>query len=588
MIMKKGFTFIEVLIGTVLMLIVFLGIFTAYQLGLKVVGLSKNKIIAAAIANQQLEKMRNLPYLSVGTLGATLPYAQGVLESATTTTRNGVEFTIERKVKYILDEADGIGATDTCNYDYKRAEIKVSWGGQFPGEIKLVTDIAPKDKIEEITTCQSQPGGILSVSVFDAYGVMVSSPLIEIFDPTTQNLVDFYSPTSGKYDFPLATSTYKVVVSKTSFNTAKTYSTNEVATPENMCYARPHQIVLEGQSTAVSFCIDETSNFSVNTISAWGSDYWADSFQDTSKISTSSNVIISGGKAELTTDTEGYLASGFLISTSVTSANLIKWDKFSFSDSEPINTDLKYQIYYASGTEWVLIPDSALMGNSTGFDNSPVDLSSLSTTTYSQLKLKGELSTNSTSSTPTVFDWQVSWIASQLTPVPNAIFQLRGEKIIGLNATGTSVYKYFAATTSDSNGHINISNLEWDNYTFSMPLGSNLDLANIDPSPQPISLPPGNFSQAVKLYLEAENSLLVTIQDSEALEPVFAATTTLSNAGLGYQQSLYTDTKGQSYFIPLTAANYTLTVQAVGYYTTSTIISISGDETRTVKLERYD
>ncbi|MBU4481118.1 carboxypeptidase-like regulatory domain-containing protein, partial [Patescibacteria group bacterium] len=384
------------------------------------------------------------------------------------------------------------------------------------------------------------------------------------------------------------TSTYKVVVSKTGFNTARTYGTGEVATPENMCYARPEQIVLEGQSTPVSFCIDETSVFSVNTLSTWGSDYWADSFQGASKISTSSNVIISGGEVVLATGTEGYLTSGFLMSTSITPTNLIRWDKFSFTDSKPIGTEATYQLYYASGTEWLLIPDSVLMGNSTGFTHSPVDLSGLATTTYSQLKLEGNLSTNSTSSTPFLFDWQVSWIASQLTPVPNVNFHFRGEKTIGLDASSFPVYKYFTATTSDSNGHVNISNLEWDSYAFSMPLGSNLDLVWTDPWPQPISLPPDNFTQAVKLYLEAENSLLVTIQDSETLEPVFAATTTLSNTDLGYQQNLWTDNKGQSYFVPLTAANYTLTVQVLGYYATSTVISISGNETRTIQLVRYD
>lgn len=585
----SGFTLIEVLIGTFLIIIVFWGIFGAYQLGLKVVGLSKNKIIATAIANQQLEKIRNLPYLSVGTLGATLPFVQGVLESATATTRNGMEFTVETKVKYISDEADGIGAGDTCNYDYKRAEISVSWAGQFAGEIKLITDIAPKDKIEEIAACTAQPGGILSVSVFDAYGAMVSSPLIEIFDPITKNLVSFYSPTSGKYDFILTTSTYKVVVSKTGFNTAGTYGADEAATPENMCHARPHQIVLEGQSTPVSFCIDETSVFSVDTISAWGSDYWADSFNNTSKISTSSGVFVSGGKVELATDTEGYLASGSLISVNVNPANLIKWDKFSFSDSKPINTEATYQIYYASGTEWFLIPDSALTGNSIGFDNSPVNLSGLATTTYSQLKLKGNFSTNFATSTPVLFDWQASWIASSLTAVPNALFQIQGEKIIGLDASSTPIYKYFAATTTDSNGHKNISNLEWDNYTFSLPLGSSLDMVNTDPSPQPISLPPDNFTRAVKLYLEADNSLLVTVQDSETLEPVFAATTTLSNIGLGYSQTQYTNNQGQSYFIPLTSsANYILTVEASGYDATSSAISIFGDVTKTIKLLRYD
>ncbi|MCD6528332.1 hypothetical protein J7K44_01710, partial [bacterium] len=57
----------DVIIGIALLFIVFLGIFGAYQLGLKVVGQSKARIIATAIANEQLERIRNLSYLDVGT-----------------------------------------------------------------------------------------------------------------------------------------------------------------------------------------------------------------------------------------------------------------------------------------------------------------------------------------------------------------------------------------------------------------------------------------------------------------------------------------------------------------------------------------
>ena len=56
---KKGFTLIEVLVGSFLMLIVFLGIVGAYRLGIKLVSLSKNKVTATAIAGGQIEKIRN-------------------------------------------------------------------------------------------------------------------------------------------------------------------------------------------------------------------------------------------------------------------------------------------------------------------------------------------------------------------------------------------------------------------------------------------------------------------------------------------------------------------------------------------------
>ena len=266
--LKMGFTFIEVLVGTALMLIVFSGILGAYQLGLKVVGLSKNKITATAIANGEIEKIRNLPYLSVGTKGATLPFAQGILDSVTTTIRNDVEYKIETQVKYIVDPADGTGAQDSCNWDYKRAEVKVSWTGRFLGEVKLVTDIAPKNKIEEIQTCQAQPGGILSVSVFDAYGIMVPSPLIEVFDPQTGQIIDSATPAKGKYDFPLTASIYKVVVSKTGYSSERTYGTDEITTPE-----KPHPIVLEGQITEISFSIDQLSSMTVEARGTKGAGY---------------------------------------------------------------------------------------------------------------------------------------------------------------------------------------------------------------------------------------------------------------------------------------------------------------------------
>ena len=63
----KGFTFIDVLVGTALMLIIFLGISGAYQLGLKVVSQSKARISATALANQRVEEIRNLSYKEVGT-----------------------------------------------------------------------------------------------------------------------------------------------------------------------------------------------------------------------------------------------------------------------------------------------------------------------------------------------------------------------------------------------------------------------------------------------------------------------------------------------------------------------------------------
>ena len=578
---NRGFGFIDVLVGTAIVLIVFSGIFGAFQLGLKVVGQSQNKITATAVANQWMEKMRNLPYASVGTQGAVLPEAAGILEPATTTVFNNIEYSVNIGVKYISDQADGTGVSDTCDLDYKRAEVMVSWAGRFQGKITLVTDIAPKDKLEELNSCESQPGGLLSVSVFDAFGEMVSSPLIEIFDPVTESLVESYSPSSGVHDFPLATSSYKMVISKTGYSTDRSYGIDEVATPE-----KPHPFILEGEATEISFSIDKISSFSADTLSPWGRDYFPDSFNDGSKIFQMENIVRGDGEVKLATDTEGYLDSGSLESIGVSPSLLLDWEELSFDDTEPFGTELKYQIYYASGTEWYLVPEGTLPGNSTGFYVSPVPLDDLPVALYPELKIGALFSSDATSSTPVLYDWQLSWITDEATPIPSVTFLLQGDKIIGTDESEQPVYKYSEFSVSNSSGHIDITSLEWDAYTFSLPAGSSLDLIEADPV-QPVSLAPDSNVSAA-LFLEAENSLLLSVQDIDTLGPIFSASTTLSQSGLGYTENQLTDEEGETYFIPLSSATYNLEIEAPGYLSSSTSFGVSGDVTKTIKLEKVE
>ena len=498
----------------------------------------------------------------------------------TTTISGGREYTIETRVDFVVDPDDGVASPeDECPNDYKRVKVKVSWQGKFGGEVEISTDISPPSLAQECGTS----GGILSVSVFDAYGMMVPFPSIEVRDPSTDALIKTAVPAEGHHYFSLPTSTYKVVVTKNGFSTERTYGTDEIATPQ-----KPHPIVLDKQTTEISFSIDELSSFSVDTVCGWGVDRFSDSFDNEAKISESSNVLVEQGKATLATTTGGYFSSGYLISTSSSPTDILSWDEFSWTDSEPQNSDLKYQIYYASGSNWYLIPDSDLPGNSTGFDTSPVDLSGLSTTTYSELKLKANFSTSDPSTTSELYDWQLSWISSQTTSIGNVQFLLQGAKIIGTDADENPVYKYSQTHVSDNNGHVDIPDLEWDSYTFSVSPSEGLDLVNTDPSPQPISLPPDNALKHVTLYLEAENSLLVTVENSDTLEPIFSATVRLFNTGLGYDVSQYTDQKGETFFIPLQSAVYNLEVQAPGYSSTSLTVGVTGDTTKTILLDQIE
>ena len=574
---SKGLTLIDVLVGVSLTLIIFLGIFGVFQLILKVIAQSQDRITATAIANAQIERIRNLPYEDVGVQGG---FPDGVLFPSTTTISGGKEYTIETRVDFVVDPADGVASPeDECPNDYKKVKVKVSWQGKFGGQVEVSTDVAPSSLAQECGTV----GGVLSVSVFDAYGIMVPFPSIEVRDPATDEVIKTATPADGHHYFSLPTSTYKVVVTKDGFSTERTYGIDEVATPQ-----KPHPKVLENQTTEISFSIDQLSTFSVDTVSGWGVGYFSDSFEDETKISESSNVVVEQGKVTLATTTSGYFSSGYLFSTSSSPENLSSWDEFSWIDFTPQNADLKYQVYYASGSEWYLIPDTDLSGNSVGFDTSPVDLSNLSTTTYSELKLKAIFSTNDSATTSELYSWQLSWISSETTPISNVDFLLQGSKIIGADGNEQPVYKYSQTHISGSDGHINISNLEWDLYTFSVDPSTGLNLIDTDPSPQPISLPPDNAVVNVMLYLEAQNSLLVTVKDVDTLEPIFSATVRLYNSGLGYDNSQYTDQNGQTLFIPLEEATYNLEVQAPGYSATSTTLGVTGNNTKTIMLKRVE
>ena len=74
---NRGFTFIDILVGSALALIIFVGVYGAYQLGLKVISQSKSQITAVAIASGELEQIKNLAYNVVGIIGG---FPDGTLE----------------------------------------------------------------------------------------------------------------------------------------------------------------------------------------------------------------------------------------------------------------------------------------------------------------------------------------------------------------------------------------------------------------------------------------------------------------------------------------------------------------------------
>lgn len=576
---KTGFTLVEVIVGIALIAIVFSGIFGAYRLSLKVVSLSKNKITATAIANEQIEIIRNLPYASVGTSGAILPRAAGVLSPSAVKTLDGITFTVETKVRFVTDElqTNGTLTSNPCGRNYKSASVVVSWKDVFPGNVTLSTIAAPKSIVEEVQTCSSQPGGVLTVTVFDSHGVLVNSPMISIYDIGGTVLYDTAAPTAGFHSFPLAVGAYRVAVTKNGYSSARSYGTNEISTPDTS-----NPTVLIGENVPVSLSIDKLSTVTISTISPTGQDNFADSFADQAKISLMDGTQISAGSIVLAGPP--YSGSGFAISNTIAPPNLVSWDSFNFFGDSPAETEAKYQILYFDGASWILVPDQDLGGNSAGFSTSPINLSGLNISVYPQLKIKGMLFSSDPASTPACKSWQILWTTNTGVPVPGMNFHMRGGKTLGKNSAGEFVYKYEVNQVTDGSGQLVLQNIEGDTYDFSSYASSTMALVGTDPAPQPVSVP-ADGSVAVKLYMRSSSALLITVQDDQNLLPLFSAAVEIKD-GLGYDKTRYTDQKGQTYFAPLADGSYTLNIQTAAYDSYSGSIQISGQTVKLVNIHQ--
>lgn len=269
---NNGFTFVEVLVGTTVFLIVAASIYSLFSLSLKWVGSLKARVQASSIAQEQLEIVRNMPYDNIKTTFGWVP--PGLIPSVQTITRNGTSFQITVNIAYVNDPFDGTSATsvppDLLPFDYKKIEVKVSWSGPFGANKPITFDtfVSPKG-LEGLS-----PGrGGIWIKAFDAQGNAVANANTHIeninFNP--DYIVDTFTDSSGNVfltDLEPDNQNYQVQVSKAGYSAERTYSVADLnglgypgATSE-----KPSLTVVAGQVTESSFSIDLLSNFVINTI----------------------------------------------------------------------------------------------------------------------------------------------------------------------------------------------------------------------------------------------------------------------------------------------------------------------------------
>lgn len=543
---SRGFSLIDVVVGTALMLLLFLALFGVLRASLVLSVLAKAKAAGVELANTQMEYLHGLSYGAVGTV-AGIP--AGVIPQTETSVVDGVTYTTHTYIEYHDDPADGLGASDTngVTTDYKTGKVTVSYSLYGVAKsINLVSNFVPPG-IESSTG-----GGTLSLHVVNAAGANVNGASVQIVNDSTTPTINFttLSDTSGLVMIGgVATSSqFQIYVSQPGYSSAQTYA----RAGQNVNPTPGYLTITKNQTTGATFAIDLLGTLIVSTFSPATTVAFTDLFTSAANLASQINTQVSDGAITLTGDA----LSGSVLSTSISPNYLNGWGLLQASVSTPSDPSVLVHVDDASGN---LLPDSALAGNSTGFSSFPVSLTNISTTTYPRLVLEADITRSSTSTSPELLDWSLSYTEGP-TPLPNIAFTLTGAKTIGTTAGGASIYKTIVSDTTGASAS-KTETLEWDAYTPSFASTSLIDSCPVGL----YSLSPASTIQTSAIVgTPTATTLPILVTDNEN-NPIASAKVILTKSE--YAATVPTSACGLAYFGGLTSGTYSATVSATGHTT---------------------
>ena len=568
---SRGVTLMDALVGSAIMIIVFVGIASAFRLAVDVVLNNKARTGAVALANDRMEYVHSVAYDSLGTVGG-IP--AGTLPQNETIVLNGITYTRHIFIEYEDDPKDGVGGSDANNVveDYKSVKVDVSWLSRSgTRHVTLGARISPPG-VE-----QNVPGGTLSIQAINAVGQPVAGASVSIVNPSTSVNINTFTDASGYATILGAPGApgYAVTVTEPGYSTAKTY----VATAQNTNPNPGNLTVTNYQTTSGTFAIDVLGTKVINTWTQVLSGAWNDPLTNASKVATSSNITVSGGTAQFT-GSAPYPSWGEVQSVAIAPAFLATWKTLTTNDVPSASTTILYRIYDGSGQN--LIPDAQVPGNAAGLGSGVINLTGISTSTYPSIRLDAVFTSIDSDFTPTMNPWSVAYTYGP-QPLGTIAFTLKGVKTIGSGPSGT-IYKYSANMSTGAGGTLTIPAMEWDSYTISVGAATGYDVASAC-NPQPEALTPGT-TMITNLFLAAHttNSLLVDVRSAIDASLVSGATVTLT--GPSSSDVSTTDACGQVFFKSLsTSGSYSITVTAVGHapYSANNI-NVSGTSLLSISL----
>jgi prepilin-type N-terminal cleavage/methylation domain-containing protein len=553
---NRGFSFIELIVTTAIMALVFGGLFSGYQTIISLISESRMKASALALVSERMEYIRSLPYNSIGTISGV---PSGILPQTSTTTLNGATFVERILISFIDDPADGTAGSDTnlITSDYKLIKIEYAWTNKdgTTRSIFHTTNIVPQG----IETTAG--GGTIRVNVFDANLQPVSGAEVRFIQASSSINTPRYTGASGEAYLSGAPqgSDYQVFVTKPGYSSDSTY----IATTTNPNPLTAPTSVVENQVSTLNFQIDELGSVTILTKEPAMLGEFEDQFADGSLVATSTSITITSSTARLLGAPGSYVNLGTLQSVFESPATLYEWTRITSNVNLPAGTTVRLFVYYDSVTP-TLVPDTDLPGNSAGFTVNPIDISGLNPAIYPGLALGAVLETTDPNVTPELASWRIEYVVDR-APIANVPVRMVSQRTIGSDYTFSPIPKYAVSTTSDSDGELALPQMEWGIYTLTEESGSYI-ASEICPF-TPFTLDPNEDQEIIVSLVPARSAtLLVSVTEADGT-PVPDATVTLEDGAFSDIQT--TGLCGQVLFDTAgVSSTYTVTVQKSGFSNT--------------------
>lgn len=259
---QQGLTLIEALIASAIFAVFSLAIYRLYATVFTLSGTIRIKTVMTEIASEQFEFIRNLPYVSVGTVGG-IP--SGVVVQTKAVERNGVSFAVATTIRNVDDPADGtLGGSpgDLSPADKKMVEVAVSCISCHEAtSIVYSSLVAPKNLETE------NGNGALVIRAISASGIPIVGASVHIENSTLSPTIDLTDITNNLgvltiVDAPPASQSYRITVTKGGYSSEETFP---IGAPSNPHPLKPHLTVAANAITQSTFAIDETGSYDVRT-----------------------------------------------------------------------------------------------------------------------------------------------------------------------------------------------------------------------------------------------------------------------------------------------------------------------------------